>query len=110
MEAKTLTEMKAQTEQRALELKQLKLDNEAKERQNEAYRNHVVFQELGSREAEAVYKKYHFTIEADKIREEYETVMKKNYEILKQKQAEFEQMKEAAVNNTMLMSGGAIPE
>lgn len=109
METKTLTEIKAQLEQRKIEQKQAELDTKEKELQNEAYRQHVVFQELGSREAEAVWKKYHFTILADGLRETYEQVMQKNYEILKQKQSEFEELKQNAVNNTMLMAG-AVPE
>lgn len=106
----TLTELKAQNELKALEIKQAKLKNEEDNVRNESYRNHVVFQELGAREAKAVFEKYDFTIRATALREEYEKVMDSNYALLKEKQAQFEKLKEDAANNTMLMATDAIPE
>jgi hypothetical protein len=74
--------------------------------QVEAYRAHVVNQELGAREAEAVWKKYYYTIEADKLVTEYNDVMTKNVEKYKEQQRQFEEFAKAAqVNNDLIEAG-----
>ena len=78
--------------------------------EEQAYRNHVVLTELGAREAEALWKKYHFTIEAEKCRDEYNSVMQKAFERTMQQRKELDEFKKAAEQNNELMAKEVINE
>lgn len=77
--------------------------------QLERYRNHVLNHEFGAREAKAIMEKYHFTIEADKLLETYQEVMKKNLALMQKQKEDMEVLKAQATMNSELIKN-AIPE
>lgn len=77
--------------------------NPSPELELEAFKQHVLRQEFSAREAKAVYETFHYTIEADKLRETYNDVMQVNAALRQKHMEELERLKEQAIFNTQLM-------
>lgn len=79
--------------------------------QIEQFREHVVIKELEAREAKALWEKYYYTIEASSLKQEYNEVMKKEFELQMQQREDLRKLQEdAKANSELLNQEDALPQ
>lgn len=69
----------------------------------EAFREHVVVRELEAREAKANYDRYYYTIEASKLRDEYNATMVENFRLQMEARETQQKLIEDAKTNAELL-------
>ena len=76
------------------------------------FKDHVAVRRLEAEEAKAIYEKYYYTIEASKLREEYNKVMQENLQHQLKMREELANLTEVAKQNAEILNAekDALPQ